>query len=266
MTAVPPPAGASTTNRPPSASTRSASPRRPVPRRGSTPPTPSSTIRATTDALAVADSDGRRARPGVLRDVRQRLGADEEDGGLHGGRQPPDLDGDGHRDRCAGDEDRQRRGQPARAERCRADPVGEVAKLVSRSPQLDPELTERLGLRLRGAPLAVVEQLRHVVEPTLRPVGELAGRDDDAAHRPTRRCVDATRPARRGASRASACSRTLATASLAAAATEAISCESAPIVASCTRTATRRPASSTWVIVRPAPETVGSTVRPRSST
>ena len=68
-TRVPPPGGLSTSSAPSSASTRSTSPRRPVPRAGSAPPTPSSAT--SIDDAAVRRASRRRARRSRARTSRR---------------------------------------------------------------------------------------------------------------------------------------------------------------------------------------------------
>ena len=74
---VPAPTGLADVSRPPRASTRSISPRRPEPRAGSAPPRPSSATRTTRPWPPRATLDRGARRVGVLGDVGQCLRADE---------------------------------------------------------------------------------------------------------------------------------------------------------------------------------------------
>ena len=94
--------GLSTSRWPSRASSRSASPRRPVPSAGSAPPTPSSATTTVACPLERRDADRRVRGVRVLGDVRDRLGDDVVRGRLDRRRQPlvrqlGDLDGTGAR-------------------------------------------------------------------------------------------------------------------------------------------------------------------------
>ena len=79
--------GLSTSRRPSSAATRSASPRRPVPSAGSAPPTPSSATVTVARPLYAPHADGRVRGLRVLGHVRHGLGDDVVGGRLDGSRQ-----------------------------------------------------------------------------------------------------------------------------------------------------------------------------------
>ena len=119
----------------------SARPRRPEPRPGSAPPTPSSRTSTTAAPLRRRTRDRRLARVGVLGHVGQRLGDDEVGGRLDRRRQPLV--------RHLGELDRHRRAAGERLERAPEAAVGQH-RGVDAARQLAQLLERGLQLLLRG--------------------------------------------------------------------------------------------------------------------
>ena len=154
-TRVPPPAALATVSRPPCASSRSASPRRPEPP-ASAPPRPSSTTSTTSLPSCPHGADPDSRRVGVLDGVRERLAGEEVSGGLDLRRQPL-LEGplDPHVERRASRERLERPAQPLLREDGGMDAAGELAQLGDGHLQLlDRAGEDSLEVGIHAAPEA----------------------------------------------------------------------------------------------------------------
>ena len=167
---VPPPAGLSTVSVPSSASTRSVSPRRPEP-----PPARRRRCRRhRAPGAAGRAAAPRRSTRGtrVLRDVGERLGADEVDGGLDRRRVAVVRHRQGRRGRPTRRQLVQRRSDAALRQPCGPDPAGQLGELLPRGRQLPLDLRPAVGDELGDAgqmPLRAVAQL--LLEPPPLGVG-----------------------------------------------------------------------------------------------
>ena len=131
-----PPAGLSTSSVPPSAATRSRSPRRPQPAgRPRRPRHPRSRAAARPGRRA---GDRHVTRTSVLARVGEGLGAHEVRGRLHVDREPAALDGHRHRERAGGGELGDGGREAARRERRRVHPPSEGPELVVRRAHRRP--------------------------------------------------------------------------------------------------------------------------------
>ena len=244
-TTVPRPRGLSTYSRPPSASTRSASPRRPLPPAS---PAPADAVvgdlhdRPPVDAL---HADTHRGRLGVLDDVGQRLGYDVVGGGLDALGEPlGQRDVDVERQPRSVGELLERGAEAALREDAGVDALGELAQLAQRVGERGARLGEqRLRRRVALDPrVREPERHRDRHEPLLRAVVQIALDPPPL----DLRCLDDA-----GARRAqlleprSACSRSLSSARPAAAPADATSSGSSASAGSWTSAAIRRPSRST---------------------
>ncbi len=200
VSTVPPPGGLTTTRRPPSAPTRSASPRSPEPTTPSAPPIPSSVTVIASVASARADGDGDVRGLGVLACVGERLAGHEVRGQLDRARQPLvelDRERDAHRRprRQTLQSDRQ-----AVLERGGVDAAGQLPQLRERGREILPGRGDELGGRvgiLADALLGQPQRHRDRHQPLLRTVVQVALDLPAGGVAGLRRSAPASRRARR---------------------------------------------------------------------
>ena len=242
------PAGSRRCRRPPSASTRSASPRRPVPRapvRAADPVVGDLDDRA---AVGPLHADAHRARLGVLGDVGQRLRDDVVGGGLDAVGEPlGQADVELERQPRAVGELLERGAQAALGEDAGVDALGELAQLAERVGERRARLRRAAAARRPGRASS-----RESASPSVIAIDTSRCWVPSWRSRSIRRrssCAASTiraREARSSSSRArsSACRRSFSSASPAAAPAEATSSGSSASAGSWTSAAIRRPSRS----------------------